>query len=626
MISEIKHATIAVLFLLSIIGCVKKAVTGEIISETQYNALLSFEVSTSDTHLADGVEVVETRSSNEVSLSEFELQIVKAGESNVRSNVLKKFDFETNKLYVDGLVDGSYTIYIIAASGDITEDKAAFASVTNISDSWLNFTADEIAPLKAKYYKGSIDFDVVNGSLSNSISTITLKNLTGSTTFKTKYNSDLTERATTQIDVSSDDFVVCSSFNVAAEGGNPKGIEKFVLTESETSILLPPTEGGADIEWQLNQFASGPYYDSFETKHKASSNIESSRAKVVNININHKYDEYGVIYHTKAAAENFLEGDTKLTKIFTKDEDETYYIYDARLIKMSKMNTTVAVASSVKPTFKTTFFNLRGIADVGLYAKIDGSNDRYHIAQFDSLPPLVEMTNMTIEPGSRILKTENDEWHRVEISSNSTFSDFDVAYSENDPFSKLITEITVNWSLGFHKSTYYAAFDNGEDAREALAMFMNMAWMNSQDDWWVYLRSSLEAGLGRNYKILWDDYDEELDFDVYKAFHISYEAWRIGRVPDGHGVAGYGQYGYFSILNGYYSSYYTNSGYYNTMSHEMGHGCNLIVNRNHICNLVTHGNSVPSNAANYWVANMDRFPIPSRTPMNSLKTSHDKKN
>ncbi len=564
----------------------------------------------------------------------FDFHLVQSGQEGVEVDIFKKFDFDRNKIYIDGLSDGKYELYILATKGDCKADSAVINKVNSLNECWLEFQSEELKALQAQYYRESISLEIKDGTLTTALPNIRMKHLSGQIEFVTEYKSDFAQRATTAIKVKSNKPIVASSFSLKGEGSKPKKVAEIDITQFNGTILLPPTVNDEAAEWFVSHDCAATFMEDMSSAQIVRSEITSSVSKSIKLNLNHQYDDYGVYYFGKEAAANYGQGDIKFTKIFTQDEGPDYYRWDGpnrRYVKLKSPNT--ITLESERPALKRAeFFNMQRVEDVELYAKIDGSKDKYRVVQFDELPPFVELYNIELAPGAKLYHTKDGRCHRIEVTENSVLSEIEVVYSGNDSFSKFLDEIAVPWVVQFNNQTWYATFSDGRYARECLCQMFNIAWIFSQDGWWEYLDTQLTRNKPESRPdVIWTDQGDGISFENYKNRMLTYNFFRIGRVPDGNGVAGYGQPNHIAVIQGMWIGAFSNPGYhFNTIIHEMGHGYgSTSLTRNHVSNLVTGNGSATSVCGicqRYFSSVMSRLPFPTAASINALKETHTKKN
>ncbi len=564
----------------------------------------------------------------------FDFHLVQSGQERVELDIFKKFDFATNKIYIDGLSDGKYELYILATAGDCKADSAVINKVNSLDECWLEFQGEEIKALQAQYYRESISLEVKHGSLTTPLPNIRLKHLSGQIKFLTEYKSDFAQRATTAIKVKSNKPIVASSFSLKGETSNPKKVAEIDITQSNGTILLPPTVNNEAAEWFVAHDCAATFMDDMSNAQIVRSEITSSVSKSIKLNLNHQYDDYGLYYFGKEAASDYGQGDIKFTKIFTQDEGPDFYRWDGpnrRYVKLQSPNT--ITLESERPALKRAeFFNMQRVEDVVLYAKIDGSADKYRIVQFDELPPFVELHNIELAPGTKLFHTKDGRCHRIEVKANSVLTEIEVVYAGEDSFSKFLGEIVVPWVVQFNNQTWYASFSNGRYARECLCQMFNIAWIFSQDGWWDYLDTQLTNNKPADRPdVIWTDQGDGVSFENYKNRMLTYNFFRIGKVPDGHGVAGYGQPNHVAVIEGMWVGAFANPGYhFNTIIHEIGHGYgSTSLTRGHISNLVTGNGSATSVCGicqRYFSSITAKLPFPTAASINALQATHTKKN
>ncbi len=581
---------------------------------------------------ADGVVV----RSGAQKFDTFDFHLVKSGQDKVEDNIFKKFDFESNKIYIDGLSDGKYDLYILATKGDCAQDSAMINKVNSLDECWLEFNKEEFESLQAQYYRQDISLEVKDGNLVTSLPTIRLKHLSGQITFMAEYKSDIAQRTTTSVRVKSNKPIIGSSFSLKGEASNPRKVAEIDITQSNFTILLPPAVNDEAVEWFVTHDCASTFMEGMSSEQIVKSEITSSVSKSIKLNLNHKYDEYGLHYFEKDAAKNYGQGDIKFTKIFTCDEDKSYYVFNGpnpRSIKMKTLNTTVFAAA--KPEIsKCSFFNMRSVGNVSVYAKIDNSTESYKIMQFDSIPPFFEFENLKFETGSKLFHTKNGSLHRVEVTENSRMSNVEVVYNGKDEFSNFINAIRVEWTFMCNNhDQFYKAFPSGREAREAMCQMFNMAWIYSQDNYWTELHTYLTAALtadGRPSQaksLIWGDSYEEIDFDYYKKKVLAYPKWTIGFRPH-QGVAGYGWHYQFSVDERSYLQASDWIGYHvYTLGHEMGHGWVDNDTSHHRSNLVSgKAWGLDGFLCNYFTKYRTRLPFPTTSSISTIRSTHSVKN
>ncbi len=566
----------------------------------------------------------------------FDFYLVESGKTNVEVDVFKKFDFDRNKIYIDGLSDGKYDVYILATSGDITEDSAVINEVNSLDECWLEFQSEEFEALQAQYYRESISLEVKDGALTTALPKIRMKHLSGQIIFETEYKSDIAQRTTAAVKVKSNKPIIGSSFSLKGDASNPKKVAEIDITQFDGTILLPPTVNDEAVEWFVTHDCASTFMDDMRSEQIVKSAITSSITKSIKLNLNHKYDEYGLRYFEKDAAKNYGQGNIKFTKIFTCDEDKSYYVFNGpnpRSIKMKTLNTTVFAAA--KPEIsKCSFFNMRSVGNVSVYAKIDNSPEAYRIMQFDSIPPFFEFENLKFEIGSKLFHTKNGSLHRVEVMENSRMSNVEVVYNGKDEFSNFINAIRVEWTFMCNNhDQFYKAFPSGREAREAMCQMFNMAWIYSQENYWTELHTYLTAALtasGRPSQaksLIWGDSYEAIDFDYYKKKVLAYPKWTIGFRPH-QGVAGYGWHYQFSVDERSYLQASDWIGYHvYTLGHEMGHGWVDNDTSHHVSNLVSgKAWGLDGFLCNYFTKYRTRLPFPTTSSISTIRNTHSVKN
>ncbi len=270
-------------------------------------------------------------------------------------------------------------------------------------------------------------------------------------------------------------------------------------------------------------------------------------------------DPYGLMKVTEAdltpdVFRLILQDDEPSTTYFDNDQRSFY------------VNRPLQISVNDKQELVVRFYSPRPIHGVTVWAKINGYDEEFQLAQFDVVPAFAEYhRTLPILAESKLFVTRSGKEIQIMANPHLSASDFSLTASCSDSYyQKLIStkcKFRVCFSAydqaGYWKSPLLAAH-----ARETVAIMLNFAYMFPSSEF----AEELEKYRGKLHS---DNNLTLVDVDRLLEQVISHSDFRVGHVSGVNGLGGGGTYGLNEWC--FLEHYADDTNETHTIFHELGH-------------------------------------------------------
>lgn len=149
----------------------------------------------------------------------------------------------------------------------------------------------------------------------------------------------------------------------------------------------------------------------------------------------------------------------------------------------------IQVSITEKQQLLLRSFSPRRITDMRIWACIDGYQERFLLAQFDTIPPFLEFfQTLPFINADKEYRTENGKRIRIMANPHISSASLSLEIDCEDKYYKMFSKIKTNWTISFSKFGYpdhpYWKYPmKTGHCREAIAMAINSAYMFSSPEY-----------------------------------------------------------------------------------------------------------------------------------------------
>lgn len=272
-----------------------------------------------------------------------------------------------------------------------------------------------------------------------------------------------------------------------------------------------------------------------------------------------KEDRYGLI----KIAENDYTPEV-CTYMLQDDEPESVMFDRSR--RSFKVNLPLQVSINDEQELFIRFFSPRSIRSLVIWAKINGYEEEFKLAEFEILPPFVEFHKRLpfVDTDKRYITRSGKE---IEILANPHFqqSELSLQIACKDPYYEKVTASKCKYTISFSSYGNTGSWKYSlkpAHAREAVAMSLNMAYMFSSDEF----VGELDKYRGKLHS---DNNKTVIDVDQLCKRVQNHSGLMFGHVS---GVDGLGGGNTFGLSEWSFLEHYADDGCHTHAAfHELGH-------------------------------------------------------
>lgn len=396
------------------------------------------------------------------------------------SSVIMSQSPDLTKLSIEGLVDGDYTAVFIAVAEQRTAQKPTIVMPSQIDGQWL---ADPTSgmPHNNEYLYAKSQFTIKNN---NGVSSnITLQRIVARIDIEPDFtDQQWTKGSITSMRITFSDGSVYTTHNADGTYGNAAGeISNFEVVDHFSLYTLPtvgdmPGQGSLLVVGNTGDGSQHSILYDFELTVQANKRVTIRPAYDL------KNDQFGTVrvYDKDRNALN--------SKKFFQDPTNKTHHYQEIPKHSFKMNGLLKLTyQNNNKQLKAQFYSILPVKNVTVYARRSSDAEFFEVAWFESMQPLEERTiNLSTSPDNRVYRTESGG----AIFIDKMVSDLEYKYVSNDPHMKKLASIKWPLKIMFRTPTndtlynreHYLPF-RAVYAREAVAMWTNLAYMYSHQLW-----------------------------------------------------------------------------------------------------------------------------------------------
>lgn len=521
---------------------------------------------------------------------------------------------ETSEIIAEGLHEGDYTLLILGIRGDADKDGAEIRTLTNASDTWIEFPEEMSRPLEAEYFYSRTPFHITSGQteLQREVS---MRRIIGSVEFTFTYNNPLVRTAVASRELTlGEEVAFRTSFTADSlyKGSSTGRIHVPDLEEGAALNFLPLADEGelsGEIAIETASYTGERIGQSYDFR---SVSLAPNRRDCVQTLVTHPDDKLGTLFVTRAAwagnSPSLILQDNEKKDVYTNNSKRTFH-------------TTRPLQTEITEDGRlhVTFYSPRPLCGVTLRATLPSLGEEVDIAYFDSIPAFGEVTIPFPRVGKpAVFRTAEGRYREIanlQASELRQLSDKLEIYSE-DEYWKLLSKIEVDYRISF--GLYGGNPDKADGGpvgnwmgirpvhcREAVALWLNITYMLSSEEVAQLMRDNPESLYG-------NDGSTRIPPETVISQYRASRHLIAGLVYSKHGTIGLGGGTVWGVYQEAYLQHYTNAYRCQTIFHELGH----CMGYGH-SSAFTYGPWAQQLMNKYYVNHIGQFPVNSASWLNS---------
>lgn len=537
----------------------------------------------------------------------------------VVTGVKSKYKPETSEIVAEGLHEGCYRLLVLGVKGNKENDSAVVNKITDANDVWLSFPENLNRPLECEYFYSDTPFEVniveAEGGKYETVSsegTVTLHRIIGKVKFDFDFENMYIENSVTQNKVMVDTprFYTSMTANKHFLGQSNMVLDELDLLKRKEYLFMPTVEDdimGGEIEMVSRRYTGG---NVSQTYGFAGIKILPNQVATINTDVEHPEDNCGTMFISSVAYRN---GNHK--KILQDDEKKA--VYTDRSQRSFNTSNPLQLSVTDNGQFHMRFYSPRDLGHVTVKALISEVSDEWlDFAYIDTIPAFGDaFVDILMLKKPTVCRGESGRLINVEKLTVSQLKNAQFKIESPEDYWAKIKEIKHGWTI------YWGLFGGDPDRedggpvgnwmgirpvhiRESVAFFLNFTYLIDMDDH--------ERILNENLDKLYDDNKQPVTAERVLAQMRQARTLQVGLVYGGNGVAGLGSPSVYGAWQYAWFSHYYDSWQCSYMFHELGH----VMGYGHSSSF-TYGPWAESLMNNFYVNNMYRMPIDSKTYLNS---------
>ena len=537
----------------------------------------------------------------------------------VVTGVKSKYKPETSEIVAEGLHEGCYRLLVLGVKGNKENDSAVVNKITDANDVWLSFPENLNRPLECEYFYSDTPFEVniveAEGGKYETVSsegTVTLHRIIGKVKFDFDFENMYIENSVTQNKVMVDTprFYTSMTANKQFLGQSNMVLDELDLLKRKEYLFMPTVEDdimGGEIEMVSRRYTGG---NVSQTYGFAGIKILPNQVATINTDVEHPEDNCGTMFISSVAYRN---GNHK--KILQDDEKKA--VYTDRSQRSFNTSNPLQLSVTDNGQFHMRFYSPRDLGHVTVKALISEVSDEWlDFAYIDTIPAFGDaFVDILMLKKPTVCRGESGRLINVEKLTVSQLKNAQFKIESPEDYWAKIKEIKHGWTI------YWGLFGGDPDRedggpvgnwmgirpvhiRESVAFFLNFTYLIDMDDH--------ERILNENLDKLYDDNKQPVTAERVLAQMRQARTLQVGLVYGGNGVAGLGSPSVYGAWQYAWFSHYYDSWQCSYMFHELGH----VMGYGHSSSF-TYGPWAESLMNNFYVNNMYRMPIDSKTYLNS---------
>lgn len=530
-----------------------------------------------------------------------------------------KYDAATSEIYVEGLHEGDYRLLVLGIKGDESQDRAEIFKPEHITDTWLKFPDDLQKPLEAEYFYSQTPFEVtvqqVDGGKQEIVAIrqdICLQRVVGRVDFLFDYVNPYVRYAVLDKNVAFDEvhFYTALSGDGVFSGESNGFLQDLDLNEISSYKFLPLSTGNflnGRISMRVRSYQGSEISQVYGFSQKT---IDRNHVHAVETEVHHPDDQSAVMFLTKSAYDAGNHA-----RILQDDERKEIYTDPSQ----RKFNTSQPLQLSIteEGLLHVRFYSPRDLGSVLLRVRIPAiSSEYFDVAYFDTIPGFADFYEvLPLVKRPTVCRTESGRQIQVPQLDAFSLTEAEFKVESSDPYWAKLQKIEHGWNIYWG---LYGGDPEREDGgpvgnwmgirpvhcRESVALFLNFTYMIDMPEHEQILRDNAEK--------LYDDNKNPIKVEQVLQQMRQQRTLQVGLVYPGNGIIGLGGGSTFGAYQQAWFEHYWNAYACSIMFHELGH----VMGYGHSSSF-TYGPWAEQLMNNFYVNNLEQFPIDSSTYLNS---------
>lgn len=537
----------------------------------------------------------------------------------VVTGVKSKYKPETSEIVAEGLHEGNYRLLVLGVKGNKEADRATVNKLTDVNDVWLSFPEDLDRPLECEYFYSDTPFHVTvieteggKQETASSEESAIQSRIVGKVKFDFDFENIYIESSVTRnvADVEAPRFYTSMTANKQFSGQSDRVLGELNLLKGKEYLFMPTVQGdvmNGEIGMLSRMYTGGTVSQTYEF---SGIKVLPNEVTIVNTDVDHPEDNRGTMFISSTA---YRKGNHK--KILQDDEKKA--VYTDRTQRSFNTSQPLQLSITDDGQFHMRFYSPRDLGHITVKALIpDVSSEWLDFAYLDTIPAFGDaFVDVPMLEKPTVCNGESGRLINVRKLSVAELKKAQFKIDSPEVFWTKIKEIKHGWTI------YWGLFGGDPDRedggpvgnwmgirpvhiRESVAFFLNFTYLIDMDDH--------ERILNENLDKLYDDNKQPVTAERVLAQMRQARTLQVGLVYGGNGVAGLGSPSIYGAWQYAWFSHYQDRWQCSYMFHELGH----VMGYGH-SSAFTYGPWAESLMNNFYVDNISRMPIDSKTYLNS---------
>lgn len=546
------------------------------------------------------------------------------GDGEPVAGIKTMYNPQTKEIIAEGLPQGDYTLLVLGVKGDAEQDGATISTLNRMSDVWLSFPAGMEKPLESEYFYAQTPFNViVEETPQGEQETVTMEQevvltrIVGRMDVACKFNNPYVEYASSGSRLRLSNAVFYTSFSAdGTYSGRTTGqLNEIDLDNSWSYYFFPSVEDmgdadGGEVVIRTRTYRGETIQRSFSFRQIP---VTANRITQVNLQITHPEDTRGTLFVTEkaynASEHSLILQDDEPVSVYTDPAQRSFSTLQPLQMKITDDN-----------RFHARFYCPRPMRGVTIKALIPSvTKEKLDFAYFDLIPGLGDVyLDIPLLNKAAVFYTESGKQIRINNLTATLLKEATFTVESEDECWKRLSQIKYNYGISrFHLFGGDPTKPDGGPVgnwkgirpvhcREAVAVFLNVAFMLSQDE-------EMEALMKAHESYYKDDNKnpvsaEKLLSQLRQGYFLN-----VGLVNAAFSnTVGLGGGSTYGLAQDRWLYHYDTNWAPTTIYHELGH----VLGYDHSSTL-TYGHWSEQVVNKYYQAHISEFPIDKPDYLNS---------
>lgn len=539
-------------------------------------------------------------------------------EGNVVDKRFTVYHKEEQSITIEPLARGRYELFVLAYSPTLEQEGfTVSAPLAHKNEPWIRFTKPTGGLIKNRSILfGKSAFEIKGQTTFNE--EILLAHVFASVSFDLQVPNEYVGSALHTVSVSSQGRSVFSSLSGdgVLSGEVPLEVDELSISP-EIPVYTFPTTGNGDAAPFTVRVETRSHEDvHYTTVFKGEATLKRAQHSIVNVSLNkHPDAKNGMLY-----VRSGMYAPDNRPRIL-QDDDLSSIFYDTSQ-RSFRINEPLQLRFTEDGQLHTRFYSPVPLSNAKIWAKHPDLSEEILIAFMDVIPAFSDAKyNLQTEAG-QVFRTKSGNDIKLSEKQASRLKLSALSIESDDPFWEKIQTIKSRWRIKWGAYGGNPDIANGGPAgnwmgirpvhiRESIGIWMNVGYMITLPDF----KDKLMACQGRLYGE--GGSGDWLDVERIIPNITNLSGFNIGLVYTGHGVIGLGGGETWGVSQDVFINHYSNTYLCNVIFHELGH----CLGYSHASNM-TYGLWAEQLCNNFYVNNIDRFPVNDRDFLNSRYNNH----